>query len=77
VRHRASSKDNTAGIQYCRINSPIVVAGPIRVSSSRSSAVVIASSSCTPLEYSHGLLDVISALDVAAPRFLRAAPGRA
>src|SRR5258707_6005896 len=36
-----SSDDIAAGIQYCRINSPITVPGPTRVSSAPSAAVVI------------------------------------
>jgi hypothetical protein len=41
---RSSSEDKTAGIQYCRISWPITVAGPTRVSSAPSLAVVMASS---------------------------------
>ncbi len=36
-----SSDDIAAGIQYCRISSPITVPGPTRVSSPPSVAVVI------------------------------------
>src|ERR1700694_3428865 len=41
---RASSEDCAAGIQYCRINSPITVPAPTCVSSLPSIAVVIVSS---------------------------------
>ena len=36
----ASSEDKAAGIQYCRMNSPITVPGPTRVKSSRSRALL-------------------------------------
>src|SRR6185437_970638 len=36
----ASSEESAAGIQYCRMNSPITVPGPTRVRSSRSRALL-------------------------------------